>query len=55
MDQLMVDIEGIGADAGDEVVLIGNDISVDEWAELMNTISWEILCSFSARLPRIYD
>ena len=55
MDQLMVDIEGIDADVGEEVVLIGKDISVDEWAELANTISWEILCSFSARLPRIYD
>jgi len=55
MDQLMVDIGDIEAHVGDEVTLIGGEISVDEWAEMMDTISWEILCSFSARLPRIYD
>lgn len=55
MDQLMVDIGAIDTKLGDEVVLIGEDISVNEWAKMMNSISWEILCDFSARLPRIYD
>lgn len=55
MDQMMVDVGGIDCAVGDEVTLIGEDISVNEWADITDTISWEILCSFSARLPRIYD
>ncbi|MBP9115500.1 MAG: alanine racemase [Acidimicrobiia bacterium] len=55
MDQIMVDIGELKAKVGDKVTLIGGEIKVDEWADICNTISWEILCSFSARLPRIYD
>ena len=62
MDQLMVDITGIdGVKAGDVVTLIGKDknemISVDDMANALHTISYEITCSFSERIPRIsiYD
>ena len=42
---------------GEMVTLIGQDgdlsISADDWANTLGTISWEILCGFKHRLPRI--
>lgn len=58
MDQIMVDMGGDPARVGDEVVLIGNqgddEITVDEWAGWLDTISWEVVCGFGPRLPRRY-
>ena len=59
MDQIMVDVTHIdGAQAGDEVVLLGaqgNDmIDADEMAAWLGTISYEVICSPSARVPRVY-
>jgi len=59
MDQIMVDVTDIpGAQAGDEVVLLGaqgNDmIDADEMAAWLSTISYEVICSPSARVPRVY-
>ncbi|MCC0177712.1 alanine racemase [Waterburya agarophytonicola K14] len=59
MDQLMLDVDHIpDLRSGDIVTLIGqqNDLSIsaEDWANTLNTISWEILCSFKHRLPRIY-
>jgi alanine racemase len=58
MDQLMIDVTSIpNLQEGDVVTLLGQDgahcITPDDWAELTNTISWEILCGFKHRLPRI--
>jgi alanine racemase len=58
MDQLMLDVTEIPDLQTEEVVtLIGQDgnltISADDWAETLGTISWEILCSFKHRLPRV--
>jgi alanine racemase len=58
MDQLMLDVSHIpNLREGDVVTLLGHDghhhLSVDHWASLANTISWEILCGFKHRLPRI--
>lgn len=58
MDQLMLDITDLpGVQEGDVVTLLGTDgsqqITADEWATLSKTISWEILCGFKHRLPRI--
>jgi alanine racemase len=45
--------------SGDEVVLMGRDgnetITADEIAEQTGTISYEILCGVSRRVPRRYD
>ena len=42
---------------GDEVVLLGRqgdeEITADEWAGLLGTISYEILCGIGPRVPRI--
>ncbi|MEA5509137.1 alanine racemase [Crocosphaera sp. UHCC 0190] len=58
MDQLMLDVTHLrNLQVGDVVTLIGKDgeqeITADHWASLLNTISWEILCGFKHRLPRV--
>ncbi|MGF1517568.1 MAG: alanine racemase [Nodosilinea sp.] len=58
MDQLMLDVTHIpDLQEGDIVTLLGRDgrytIGPDDWATMANTISWEILCGFKHRLPRI--
>jgi len=58
MDQLMIDVTQIPhLQEGSVVTLLGQDggqcITADHWAELTHTISWEILCGFKHRLPRI--
>jgi alanine racemase len=58
MDQLMLDVSSIpDLQVGEIVTLLGQDgkysISADDWADTLGTISWEILCGFKHRLPRI--
>lgn len=60
MDLTMADVTDIrGVNQGDEVVLLGQQkdaaISADEIASWANTISYEILTSISARVPRIHN
>ncbi|MBM3253879.1 MAG: alanine racemase, partial [Candidatus Omnitrophica bacterium] len=49
-------IRGVGI--GDEVVLIGSQekaiITAEEIADIGNTISYEIVCGISKRVPRVY-
>ena len=58
MDQFMVDITGIDAKEWDEVVLLGkqgnDEITADEIADTIGTISYEVLCMVSKRVPRVY-
>ncbi|MEM8620611.1 MAG: alanine racemase [Actinomycetota bacterium] len=61
MDQLMVDCGDLPVAVGDEVVLIGGSrdvagdrpIRAEEWAQLLDTIGYEIVCGISARVPRV--
>lgn len=58
MDQLMLDVSAIpDLEVGEVVTLLGKDgdnqISADDWAAILGTISWEILCGFKHRLPRV--
>jgi len=58
MDQLMLDVSAIpDLEVGEVVTLLGKDgenqITADDWAETLGTISWEILCGFKHRLPRV--
>jgi alanine racemase len=58
MDQIMLDVTEIpDIQEGEVVTLLGRDrsdaISADDWAEKLGTISWEILCGFKKRLPRV--
>jgi len=47
------------AKVGDEVVLIGKsgleEITVDEWARELKTITYEVTCQINSRVERIYD
>lgn len=59
MDQFMVDVTDIDqVKQGDVVTIIGRDgdefISVEEAAELTNTINYEFICNIGKRVPRIY-
>jgi alanine racemase len=58
MDQIVVDC---GPDAsvrpGDEVVLLGTQgnetITADDWAAMLGTISYEVVCGVGPRMPRV--
>lgn len=55
MDMCMVDASGAGdVRPGDEVILFGEELSVDELAAKIGTINYEIVCGVSKRVPRIY-
>lgn len=54
MDQMMFDITGVEAEIGDIITLIGDGISIDEWAEILGTINYELCCRLKVRLPRVY-
>jgi alanine racemase len=58
MDQILVDCGDDRVERGDEVVLLGCQgdarIGAEEWAERLGTISYEIVCGISARVPRRY-
>ena len=58
MDQLMLDVTDIpDLEVGEVVTLLGKDgenqITADDWAATLGTISWEVLCGFKHRLPRV--
>ena len=54
MDQFMVDLGNDEAQVGDEVVLLGDGISVYELAEWTGTNEYEVMTNISARVPRVY-
>ncbi len=54
MDQMMFDITGIEANEGDVITLIGEDISINDWAKILGTINYELICRLKARLSRVY-
>lgn len=58
MDQVMVNVGDEPFDVGEEVVLLGRqegeEITADEWAEELGTISYEVVCSIGPRVPRRY-
>jgi len=55
MDMVMADVSGIeGVQPGDEVILFGEGISVDEVAAKIGTINYEVVCAVGKRVPRLY-
>jgi alanine racemase len=55
MDLVTIDVTDIDdAAVGDEVVLLGDGITAEEIAAKLGTISYEVLCNVSARVPRVY-
>ncbi len=59
MDWTMIEVTDIpGVAVGDEAVILGTQggecISAEELAATLETISYEIFCNWSSRVPRIY-
>lgn len=55
MDQLMLDLTDVPeVEIGQEVIIYGEENPVEEFAELLGTINYEIYCNISERIPRIY-
>jgi alanine racemase len=53
MDQLFIKIDD-SITKEDTVVLMGGLVSIDEVAERLDTINYEIICSITYRVPKIY-
>jgi alanine racemase len=60
MDQIVIDCgppDSTTPAVGDEVVLIGRQgdatVTATEWADLLGTISYEVMCGIGPRVPRV--
>ena len=53
MDMTMLDITGVPAEVGDTVTIFGEDPTVSELAEILDTIPYEIMTSVPRRIERI--
>jgi alanine racemase len=55
MDMCMIDVSGVeNVRPGDEVTLFGEGLPVDEVAEKLGTINYEVVCAVGKRVPRVY-
>lgn len=54
MDQMMFDITGVEAKLGDIIALLDEKHSIDNWAQILGTINYELTCRLKVRLPRVY-
>lgn len=54
MDMTMIDVTGIDAEEGDEVIIFGKGLPVHELAARIDTIPYEILTSISDRVKRVF-
>jgi len=54
MDMSLINISNIACKEGDEVIIFGPERSIDDLANEMGTISYEVMTSISERVVRIY-
>lgn len=54
MDACMIDVTDVDCKVGDTVEIFGEHVTVNELAELLGTIPYEVLTSVSPRVKRIY-
>lgn len=55
MDMCMIDVTHIpGAREGDEVLIFGEELPIEELAKIYETIPYEVLTGISARVKRVY-
>jgi len=59
MDQCMIDVTDVeDVKIGDEVILMGScgniKFDAEDIAEILGTISYEVICMISKRVPRVY-
>ena len=54
MDMIMVDVSGIEVQEKDSVEIIGEHQTIEELAQKMDTIPYEVMTHFSPRIHRVY-
>lgn len=54
MDMCMVDVTDMNVQVGDQVVVFGKGLSIEEFAQSMDTIPYEALTGISPRVKRVY-
>jgi len=54
MDMCMVDVSNLNVKAGDEVIVFGENPRIEDLANAIDTISYELLTGISQRVKRIY-
>ena len=54
MDMCMIDISGVEAKEGDEVIVFNEQQRIEELAKQIHTIPYEILTNISQRVKRVY-
>ncbi len=54
MDMTMIDVTGINAREGDDVIIFGKDLPITRLADEMGSIPYEILSGISQRVKRVY-
>jgi alanine racemase len=58
MDRIMFNVFDDNVKVGDKVILLGESgklkINAWDWSKIINTIPYEVTCSISKRVPRIY-
>ena len=55
MDLCMVDVTDVAdVRVGDEVIVFGPDLPLEDKADTVGTIQYEMLCGISRRVPRVY-
>jgi alanine racemase len=55
MDMCMIDVTGFpGIEPGSEITFFGEGLPLEEAAGLASTITYELLCAVSPRVPRVY-
>ena len=54
MDQAMIDVTGTDAQPGDYAIVFGDQLPLQELADKLHTIPYEVLTSISRRVQRLY-
>lgn len=55
MDMCMIDLSGVEAKEGDELVVVKGKAGIEKMAAVLKTIPYEIITGFSSRINRIYE
>lgn len=54
MDQFMVNVEDDDVKVGDDVILLGDGITAEDFADWTGTNEYEVMTNISARVPRVF-
>ena len=54
MDMTMIDVTGLSAHEGQEVIIFGQGLTIHEFAKNMKTIPYEALTGISDRVKRVF-